>query len=68
MVVKRRPIPSVQKNKGDARLAEIAEEENRPAPAEAPPEQPQGEACPEMMKHFWASVERNRGLLELLAQ
>ena len=68
MAVERHPIPSVQKNKDDARLAEIAEEENRPAPAEAPPEQAQGEVCPEMMKHFWASVERNRGLLELLAQ
>ena len=66
MAVERRPIPSVQK--GDARLAEIAEEENRPASAEAPPEQLQGEACPEMMKHFWASVERNRRLGELLAQ
>lgn len=66
MAVERRPIPSVQKD--DARLAAIAEEENRPAPAEAPPEQTQGEVCPEMMKHFWASVERNRRLGELLAQ
>ena len=66
MAVERRPIPSVQKD--DARLAEIAEKETRPTPAEAPPEQAQGEVCPEMMKHFWASVERNRRLGELLAQ
>ena len=66
MVVERRPIPSVQQD--EARPAEIAEEENRPAPAGAPPEQAQGEVDPEMMAHFWASVERNRKLLELLAQ
>ena len=68
MVVERRPIPSVQQDKDEARHAEIAEEENRPALAESPPEQAQGKASPEMMAHFRASVERNWRLGELLAQ
>lgn len=66
MAVERRPIPPAQQD--EARPTEIAEEENRPTAAEAPPEQAQGEVDPEMMAHFWDSVERNRKLLELLAQ